>query len=630
MTKNKGFSLLEILIAISFIGVASLLVFNISSANNKLRKLNEEKTQALFYASQAIEIAKLIDWSALTPGDYHPQQSSSTWALAAGSELLANRYTRVMNLAEVRRASSTNGQVYGPFDPNGLVDPDTRQLTVTMSWASQAGGNRQEVLESYLYRWRADRWRQTDWSGDSGQSDWSDPARFFVRDASVDVSIPGIATLQSGFLDWNQATTTDTFNTAGNFDDNDVYELNDIAYLVTEDNASGDELYILNVADIYNAQLLSSLDIGAGVTAVVVNGNYAFLSTRNNSGELRVVDVSNPSSPAIRFTYDVPGNSDARDLVVNDTELYIVQNDDIYTFSIVNPISPVLLDSVDVDGIVTEVFVSEDNLYVATEEDDKELQIVDVTNPANLQVIGLYDLPGALKGTDVNVQGNRVYISTQNNGGGREFYIFDISDPSNPQFIGDYEAGETIYSFAIIGPYALLGTNFLNEELVVVDVSTPATVTQVSGFDLDGHILGMSANCSIIYAATSSNLEEFFIIYTQVADCGYAPSGTLESSTFDTASDQVAYNWIAWTGSAPLNTSIRFQLASSNNINGPWTFLGPDGSSSTYYTQAAQEHINYNAHLNQRYLRYRLFLDSTASFQAPILEEVVISYSVYP
>ena len=630
MKKSQGFSLLEILIAISFIAVASILVFTISSSNNKLRKLNEEKTQALFYASQAVEVAKLIDWSSLAVGDYHLQQSANTWALAAGSELLNNKYTRLINIGDVTRASSTNGQAYGPFNENGFVDPDTKKLTVTMTWASQAGANRQEVIESYLYRWQADRWSQTDWSGNSGQTDWSDPTKFFTKDSSVDVAIPGIATLVSGFLDWNQATTTDTFNTAGNFDDNDVYELNDLAYLVTEDNAYGDEFYVLNVADVYNVQQSSSLNIGFGVTAVVVKDKYAFLSTRSNSGELKVVQVTNPDSPAVRFTYNLPGNSDARDLVVNENELYIVQSDDLYAFSIVNPLSPVLLDSVDVDGIVTEVFVSEDNVYLATEKDNKELQIVDITNPANLQVVGLYNLPGSLKGSDVNVQGNRAYISTQNNGSGREFFIFDISDPSNPQYIGDYEVGETVYSFGIVGPYALLGTNFLNEELVVIDVSFPATVSKVSGFDLSGHILGMSANCSTIYAATSSNQEEFFVISTQVADCGYAPSGTLESSTFDTGSDQVSYNWIAWTGSAPLNTSIRLQLASSNSIGGPWNFVGPDGTGSSYYTNASQEQINYNAHINQRYIRYKLFLDSSASFQAPILEEVIISYSEYP
>lgn len=615
------------MIAISFISVSLMLIFNIGVANSKLRKLNEEKTQAMFYAGQAVEAVKLLNWDNISDGNYHLVAQANNWDLAPNSELISNFYTRTINISSAQRASTSNGQVYGPLVASGYTDPDTKKIVVTIDWTSGAGSAKQEKLEAYLYHWQANRWIQTDWIGGANQIDWSDATRYFSKDAGIDDSIAGIVSLRSGFLDWSQATTTDTFDTPGNFDDNDVFELNGKAYLVTEDNSSGDEFYILNVADIYNIQLLSSLNIGSGVTAVVVQGNYAYISTRGNSTELRVVNVTSPLSPTLVFSYNLPGNSDARDIVVNESELYIAQGDDLYAFSISNPASPVLLDVVDVDETVNEVFVSEDQVYLATEEEDKELQIVDVTNPANLQVLAIYDLAGSLKATDVNVRGNRAYVSTQNNGSAAEFYVLDISDPTNPIFLGSYEAGETIFSFGIVGPYALLGTNLLNEELVVVDASFPTTITKVSGFYLNGHILGLSANCAVIYAATSSNQNEFFIISTQVTDCAYASSGILESSTLDTGSASTTYNWIAWSGSAPQDTSIRLQLATSNSISGPWSYLGPDATSGTYYTTAAKENINYDASKQQRYVRYKLFLTSNASWQAPILEELTISYS---
>lgn len=615
------------MITIAFISVCLLLIFNIGVANSKLRKLNEEKTQAMFYASQAVEAVKLLNWDNIGAGDYRLLAQGNNWGLAAGSELINNFYTRTINVSSAQRASTSNGQVYGPLVASGYTDPDTKKIVVTMDWISGGGIAKQEKLEAYLYHWQANRWIQTDWIGGANQADWSDPTRYFSKDAGIDDSIAGVVSLHSGFLDWSQATTTDTYDTAGNFDDNDVFELNGQAYLVTEDNPAGSEFYILNVNDVYNIQLLSSLNIGSGVTAVVVQNNYAYISTRGNSTELRVINISNPLSPAVVFSYNLPGNSDARDIVVSESELYIAQGDDLYAFSIANPASPVLLDSVDVDETANEVFVSEDNVYLATEEKDEELQIVDVTNPANLEIIGIYDLPGSLRATDVNVRGNRAYVSTRNSGSQAEFYVFDIADPTNPIFLGSYEAGENIYSFAIVGPYALLGTNLLNEELVVVDVSFPATITKVAGFDLNGRILGMSANCATIYAATTNNQSEFFIISTQVTDCVYASSGVLESSTLDTASASTTYNWISWGGSAPQNTSIRFQLATSNSISGPWSYLGPDATSGTYYTTAAKENINYDATKQQRYIRYKLFLNSNASLQAPILEEVTISYS---
>ena len=117
---------------------------------------------------------------------------------------------------------------------------------------------------------------------------------------------------------------------------------------------------------------------------------------------------------------------------------------------------------------------------------------------------------------------------------------------------------------------------------------------------------------------------------TRESDCGYADSGVLESSTFDTGSDEVVYNWIAWDGAEPADTDIRFQIGTSNSISGPWGFVGPDGTGATYYTNASQEFINYTYHENQRYIRYKLFLSSQAGWQVPILEAINISYSTYP
>lgn len=629
--KQQGFSLMELLVVIAFVSTMTTLIISISVSNNNLKYINEERTQVLFYSTEALEAIKLMDWNDLISGNYSIELSGNVWVLNSGSQVLNEKYTRTISIEDVYRLNSSNGHSYGEIVTlGGYLDPDTKKVIVTIDWASRAGMNRSEVFQTYIHRWKAERWTQTDWSGGDGQINWSDQTQFDVKDLGTDVSIAGVVTLQSGYIDWNDATTTSNFDTAGNFDENDVYEKDGIAYLVTENNAYGSEFYILDVNDIYAPVELASLDIGASVNSVVVSGNYAYLATDHDSRELVTIDVSDPYDPDIVDYYSISGNSNAFDVVVNNTELYLARGDDLYSFSLLNPADPNYLDSIDVDENAIALFLSEDNVYVATEEDYAELRIIDVTNPANLDQIGEYDLPGSLKGTDVFVLGNTAYISTQNNGGGPEFFIFDISDPSDPVYIGDYNFNETIHSFAVVGPYALVGTNFLNEELTVIDVSAPASPSPVSSFDLEGYVLGMSANCSVIYAATSSNIGEFFIISTEVADCGYADNGTLTSSTFDTGSDQVVYNWIAFTGSEPLNTDIKFQVATSNNLAGPWTFLGPDGTVGTYYNIASQELINYNTHLNQRYIRYKLFLNTDASWEVPILEEVTISYSTYP
>lgn len=627
--KQTGFSLVELLVAITFIAVIIMLILTINFSNKKIYRINEETTQALFYASEAMEAVKMMAWDELPAGLYSVTLSGDSWLLNAGSQLLDDKFTRLVTISDVYRGNSLNSNVYGEIvTSGGFLDPDTKQVAVLVTWHSKAGVDKQEQLDTYLYRWQADRWIQNDWVAGDGQDIWNNEAMFFSKDDGIDIAIAGIATLKSGFLDWSKATTTAEFNTPGDFNDNDVYAVDDTVYLVTENNDTGSEFYILDVSDLENPWQMASLNIGASVTSVIVKNDYAYLSTYGNDRELVVIDVSDPFNPDIEDMIDVGDKSNVYDLVVDETELYLVKGSRLYSFSILDPAHPTQLAYISVDETARELYLSENYVYIATEDEDKELQIMDVTNPANLSAAANYNLPGDLLATDVNVRGSRAYVSTQNNNYGPEFFIFDITDPTDPVYIGGYDVGATIYSFSIIGPYALLGTNIADEELRVIDVSYPATISYVSGFDLYGYVLGMSANCAIVYAATSGDQGEFFIISTEVPDCGYANLGTIESSTFDTGSDQVAYNWIAWTGSEPLNTDIRFQLATSNNQAGPWNFVGPDGTSSTYYSIAGSELINYNHHLNQRYLRYKLFLTSLANLQVPALEDVTISYSI--
>jgi hypothetical protein len=119
-------------------------------------------------------------------------------------------------------------------------------------------------------------------------------------------------------------------------------------------------------------------------------------------------------------------------------------------------------------------------------------------------------------------------------------------------------------------------------------------------------------------------------------------TATLTSSIFDTGvSSGVAINTIMWQGNQPSGTSVKFQIASSNCSNGAtnpptcntgsWTYRGPDGSNTTYYTPSGPgvpAKINLQYHNNHRYFRYKIFLYSDAGkTQSPRVDDVIINYS---
>lgn len=109
-------------------------------------------------------------------------------------------------------------------------------------------------------------------------------------------------------------------------------------------------------------------------------------------------------------------------------------------------------------------------------------------------------------------------------------------------------------------------------------------------------------------------------------------SGWLESSTFDTwVLGGAAMNTIMWQGTQPSGTSVKFQIASSNSVAGPWNYKGPDGSATTYYAPTGAgipAQINMAYHNNQRYFRYKIFLYSNpGKTQSPNVTDVIINWS---
>jgi hypothetical protein len=109
----------------------------------------------------------------------------------------------------------------------------------------------------------------------------------------------------------------------------------------------------------------------------------------------------------------------------------------------------------------------------------------------------------------------------------------------------------------------------------------------------------------------------------------YNTTGVLQSSTFDTGSLSNFYT-ITW---SPVDQpvavgpdSVGIQIATATTTNpATWNFLGPDGTSATYYTVPAMT-IN-SVHNNDRYLRYKLFLTTATATSTPSISDVAFTFT---
>jgi uncharacterized repeat protein (TIGR01451 family) len=104
-------------------------------------------------------------------------------------------------------------------------------------------------------------------------------------------------------------------------------------------------------------------------------------------------------------------------------------------------------------------------------------------------------------------------------------------------------------------------------------------------------------------------------------------SGDLISSVKDSnppAGVTPIWTTLSWTATTPTNTMLRFQVAASNSPDGPFDFVGPDGTAATFYTTSGGALSQFNGN---RYLKYRGYLSTTDSTVTPTLSDVTICFT---
>ncbi|MET0626323.1 MAG: Ig-like domain repeat protein, partial [Pyrinomonadaceae bacterium] len=124
-------------------------------------------------------------------------------------------------------------------------------------------------------------------------------------------------------------------------------------------------------------------------------------------------------------------------------------------------------------------------------------------------------------------------------------------------------------------------------------------------------------------AAGNANNDHGFIVYMKD---GYAAAGDLVSGVKD-ANPAAGFvpNWttLSWNATVPGNTSLSFQVAASNNINGPFNFVGPDGTAATFFTTSGASLAQFKGF---RYLKYKAFLTTQVGTTTPTLNDVTVCF----
>lgn len=458
---EKGFSVIEVILAAALFIIFSTGAIVVILQGLDSNRLGEEQTVANQYAAEGIEAARSIRNSSyaslVNTSGTGIASSSGVWVFL-GSNNVFGKYTRALKVEDVQR---TGGNIVAS---GGTIDPNTKKITSTVTWNFSSTRNNSVVLTTYLTNWRK-------------TVKGSSPS--LIACFNLDVANSG-----------SEAADGISVATQGNY-----------LYLGRQNN-SGYEFFVFDITTPSSPSLLGKLAIGDTANDIAVSGNYAYIASSDNAGELTVIDISNPASPTIATKFDLTagnsgnGNSDGLAVAISGNTLYLTRaasaGKEFYVFNISTPTAPTLTGSVDLNGDLKEIAVMGSYVYGASSDNTQEFQVINIATPSSPVLTTSLDLnegatqPDALS---ITTSPNTVYLG-RDGSAAPEFYIIDVTTPGSPTIKSTLDIGTHILQSMDYDPTTkfvfFANTAPGSEDYQVVDVNDPLNPVLLNNFNLNG------------------------------------------------------------------------------------------------------------------------------------------------
>ncbi len=154
--------------------------------------------------------------------------------------------------------------------------------------------------------------------------------------------------------------------------------------------------------------------------------------------------------------------------------------DTLWMIDVTDETAPTLLASGSEDNKdLLGVDVTQDYVYVASASTTGQLQIfnaLDATFVASAALPDVDPTGSAPEAISIRYVDGLVFIGTKETAG-PEFHIFDVSTPTAPVSLGKLELNHNVHDIAVQNGYAYIASSANECELIVIDVSDPADLT---------------------------------------------------------------------------------------------------------------------------------------------------------
>lgn len=301
-------------------------------------------------------------------------------------------------------------------------------------------------------------------------------------------------------------------------------------YAYVTDSGSGD-LRIIDVSDPGAPGLVGNVAVGGGLlTSVFVSGRYAYVLDATTPGNLYVIDVSNPSAP-VSVGQRIVGAASA--VVVSGRYAYTTASPLLGVHDVSDPFAPSTVDvSVISGGVMNDVVMSGRYVYVST---SAELHVVDASDPSNLSLAGTLPFTGGLRSIDA---GGRYVVGIGGAAGAGTLTVIDVSDPSTPAVAGSLGIGGVPRSVSVSGRYAYV-VDESSEDLKVIDLADPTAPVPAGSLAIGTRPFSVSVSGRYAYVV-DTDTDDLKIIDVSGAEVTSLVAHSLEAGSLQVLDDVVA------------------------------------------------------------------------------------------
>lgn len=644
MKKIAGSVLIELLIALAllFLVITPIMTAMVDTGSTQLtlddRMAAENKLNVV---AEAVWAVRNRGWDALPAvGTYHVVQNAGDWQLASGSAVLDGHRQRVV-IEPVFRNSSW--EIVAPDQsgqPGVFEDPSTKKVLVTVNYGETFA--KEIATEFMLTRYRDnEQLVQTTFAdfengtfnatqlvntnggevilAGGGRGDWCKPNENIVAQynlpgngwASVIRAVEGRLFTGTDYANQGQffelavnqsdPPQVSLIDALKGYDTNDIFFDGGYAYAATDDVAR--DVIIINLATNQEVGYFNDSNWFGVAQGVFVVGNVGYAAIGN---KLHTFDLTSKTGARPEL-----GSVDLSDLWILPATGYRLQ------------------------VVGNYAYVTMDWLSLA------EMRIVDVSNPRSLRRAGGANVNSA-RGKDVfvNSTGTRAYLATSQSSSQRELFVLNTTNKSNISMVGSYEAnGMDPRGISVVTGNRLLLVGTGGEEYQVIDITNESNPTRCGGLQINTGVYGVAGILEADgdawgYVVTKDQNNELKVIEGGPGGVQYADEGDYVSPPIDFGTPAVV-NYIHFLHQTVHNTTVQYQVAGADPVNNScgnatYSFVGPDGTSNTFFTAEDAVPLNVDdvGYENPaRCFKYRAYMSTNDLTATPQFDEVRINYS---